>query len=43
MSSHAVYSHKEWGIQYNDHAGSMDEKEIQIPKEGIQIEWVSLA
>ena len=34
---------KEWVIQYNDHAKSMNDKEIIIPKEVIRIEWVSLA
>ena len=43
MSSHSVYSHKEWIIQYNDHATSMNDKAIQIPNEVIQIEWMSQA
>ena len=30
-------------MQYNDHAVSMNDKEIEIPKDFIQIEWVSLA
>ena len=30
-------------IQYNDHAATINDKEIQIPKEVIWIEWVSLA
>ena len=42
MSNHTVYSHKELLIQYNDHAASMNDKAIQIPKEIIWIEWVSL-
>ena len=40
MSSRFVYSHKEWLIQYNDHAASINDKAIQIPKEVIQTEWV---
>ena len=43
MSSRFVYSHKEWVMQYNDHAKSMNDKAIRIPKEVIWIEWVSLA
>ena len=43
MSSHSVYSHKECIIQCNDHAERMNDKAIQIPKEVIQIKWVSLA
>ena len=42
MSSRTVYSQKEWVIQYNDHAVSMNDKAIRIPKEVIEIEWVSL-
>ena len=38
MSSRSVYSHKEWVIQYNDHAASMNDKAIWIPKEAI---WMS--
>ena len=40
MSSLSVSSHKEWVIQYNDHASSMNDKAIQIPKEVIS-NWMS--
>ena len=38
MSSRSVYSHKEWVIQYNDHAASMNDKAIRILKEVIRID-----
>ena len=38
MSSRTVYSHKNEKLQYNDHAASMNDKAIQIPKEVIRIE-----
>ena len=40
MSNHTIYSHKEWVIQYNDHAASMNEKS-NLNSQGGHSNWMS--